>query len=73
MLSKKISGPGEVSFYGWFFFTHLAQLSEILMLASCATPHHYATYSCTGSSIFQFVDYILIMYCFFFFISYIFI
>ena len=27
MHSEKVSGPGEVSFYGWFFFTHLAQLS----------------------------------------------
>ena len=27
MHSEKVSGPGEVSFYRWFFFTHLAQLS----------------------------------------------
>ena len=27
MHSEKASAPGEVSFYGWFFFTHLAQLS----------------------------------------------
>ena len=27
MHSEKVSGSGEVSFYGWFFFTHLAQLS----------------------------------------------
>ena len=27
LLNERVSGPGEVSFSGWFFFPHHAQMS----------------------------------------------
>ena len=27
LLNERVSGPGEVSFPGWFFFPHHAQMS----------------------------------------------
>ena len=73
MHSEKVSGPGKVSFYGWFFFTHLAQLSKFSSWLAVPPIIITQTNHALVIQIFNLFHNIIIIYSFFFLISYIFI